>query len=174
VLDCHVLMLPDRDNRLCLESVASERARVHLLDGIPGHIGKGRIKGYSLGDQPFVTYVDDDDMVTPGLLDALHDYLEEHPYTPMLYVKNRAVSTSDPMPEPLSSLNVQERPRNTVIVTDHLCVFRRDRLMPLMGRYRHAARGGDGMVLRAYLRSMSENKTISFVHEPHYFVRRAP
>lgn len=74
MLDVHILV--SRDTRpewvtQCLDSVreaiaaASFPVLLHQVDGVSGHIGAGRAAGYALGNQPYVTYVDDDDYVQP-------------------------------------------------------------------------------------------------------------
>jgi hypothetical protein len=76
MLDCHIIVSADTPRdwvAQCLDSVhaAAECAgypvHVHTVSAVPGHIGRARAAGYAIGDQPYVTSVDDDDYV---LLDA--------------------------------------------------------------------------------------------------------
>ena len=73
-LDVHVAVLPQTPAEWvarCLSSVEAAASRapfpvhVHVVDGVPGHVGKARERGYACGSAPFVTYVDDDDEVLP-------------------------------------------------------------------------------------------------------------
>jgi hypothetical protein len=50
---------------------------VHVLEGIKGHIGQGRAKGYALGNHPYVTCVDDDDYLLPDAFKQMHGYLAQ-------------------------------------------------------------------------------------------------
>lgn len=80
MLDCHIIVSPDTPREWvtqCLDSVhaAADRAgypvAVHVVDGVPGHIGKARSTGYALGTESYVTCVDDDDWVEPDTFACL-------------------------------------------------------------------------------------------------------
>jgi hypothetical protein len=100
MLDVHVLTLNSSRKdwlRECLESIqiAMERCpfavNLHLVQGIEGHIGLGRDKGYALGDHPFVTYVDDDDFVLPDAFRNMRDAIQAKPdviFTPEYVLQN--------------------------------------------------------------------------------------
>lgn len=85
MIDVHVLVMdytPREWVEQCRDSidVAIERAGfpvfAHFIPGIPGHIGKARAAGYSLGSQPYATYVDDDDYMLPDGFRVLKAALE--------------------------------------------------------------------------------------------------
>lgn len=70
MIDLHVLVsadTPERwvDHALDTAMKAATRAPVpvflYVLDGIPGHIGRARAKGYAMGSSPYATFLDDDD-----------------------------------------------------------------------------------------------------------------
>ncbi len=74
MIDVHVIVSSDTRRdwvEQCLESISDAAAQagfpvyVRTVDGVPGHIGCARAAGYALGDQPYVTFVDDDDYVLP-------------------------------------------------------------------------------------------------------------
>ncbi|WP_052689770.1 hypothetical protein [Xanthomonas albilineans] len=84
MLDVHVLTLHDTPREWVQqrrESIAEAVAaagypvHVHEIDGELGHIGRGRARGYALGTQPYVTYIDCDDYVQSGAFAALADAL---------------------------------------------------------------------------------------------------
>lgn len=81
-IDVHVLLLP-KTNPVwwseCLNSLRDEPVNLHLVDGVVGHIGRGRSKGFGLGNAPFVSCVDPDDLVIPGAFAACMEALEAHP-----------------------------------------------------------------------------------------------
>jgi len=62
----------------CLESLASEPCTVHVVEGVEGSVGAGRAKGYALGSHPYVSFVDSDDFVLPGAVDACLEGLAKH------------------------------------------------------------------------------------------------
>ena len=86
MLDVHVLVSNDTRQDWVAQSLASVRDAIsradypielHVLNGVPGHIGKGRAKAYSLGSAPWKTYVDDDDYVLPNAFVDLKKYLDK-------------------------------------------------------------------------------------------------
>lgn len=83
-LDVHVLTMPNTRTEWVAQRRASIAAAVdaagfqvvvHELDGEPGHIGRGRARGYELGAQPYVTYVDCDDYLLQSAFSALAEAL---------------------------------------------------------------------------------------------------
>jgi len=155
MLDVHILQHPEyRGWKVgrCLESCYSDRAHVHLLEGYPGHIGRGRVEGFSRGSQPFVTYVDDDDMVTPGTLDILVTLLEETPEAAMAYVFNKRADEAAQIPPAQSTAEYRiTTKRRFDYFCDHMCVYRRDRLQGLLPEYQRWRRGGDSRIMRKYV-----------------------
>ena len=84
MIDVHIIVMPDRRRdwaEQCLDSVSDAAALAgfpvygHVVEGVPGHIGKARAAGYALGDQPYVTFVDDDDYVLPHAFSQMADAL---------------------------------------------------------------------------------------------------
>lgn len=84
MLDCHIIVSADTRRdwvTQCLDSVhgAADRAgypvAVHVVDGVPGNIGKARTAGYALGTDPYVTCVDDDDYLLPDAFAQMIDVL---------------------------------------------------------------------------------------------------
>lgn len=87
-VDVHVIILdrtPKDWVKQCIESIhAAARFSpfmVHLftVEGVLGHIGVGRAKGYALGNSPYVTYVDDDDYLIPEAFHEMSEALEQEP-----------------------------------------------------------------------------------------------
>lgn len=74
MIDVHVLtysgtVQPWLDQ--CLESLSREpNLTVHVVQGDEGNVGAGRARGYRLGTNPYVSYVDSDDYILPGAIDA--------------------------------------------------------------------------------------------------------
>ena len=62
----------------CLESLAAEPCTVHVVPGVEGNIAAGREIGFGLGDHPFVSFVDSDDYVFPGAMEAMCEALQQH------------------------------------------------------------------------------------------------
>lgn len=87
MLDLHVLLHHKNAewNTQCRSTIAAAVGQapypvaVHYLQGEDGHIGRGRARGYALGQHPYVTYVDHDDYLLPDALEALWPALQEQP-----------------------------------------------------------------------------------------------
>ena len=100
MLDCHVIVSSDTPRAWvtqCLGSVEVAQAQapfpvsLHVVPGVPGHIGRARATGYAQGSYPYVTCVDDDDYLLPHAFAALADALQERPdaiFTRELVVQN--------------------------------------------------------------------------------------
>ena len=123
-LDVHVLTLPGLprewvEQRRASIASAVERAgfavHVHEVEGIDGHLGRSRRKGYAAGTAPYVTHVDHDDWVAPEAFAVLQPYLE---------AGQRAVTTGETLVYPDGSTVEHTKRRH------HLAVYRRDWLWP--------------------------------------------
>lgn len=82
MVDTHVILLPTTDQALwkaCQDSLNAEPVNLHLIDGVDGHIGRGRAEGFKRGTSPYVSCVDPDDLVIPGAFTACLNALEKHP-----------------------------------------------------------------------------------------------
>lgn len=68
-VDIHII----KSNRgyidACLESIKDEPVNIHFLKHVDNEHGKLRMKGFSMGNSPYVSLVDDDDIVIPGIFD---------------------------------------------------------------------------------------------------------
>lgn len=81
-IDVHVLRHPDRPEWMlqqALVSLAVEPVNVHVLDAVVGHVGRARIAGFAQGSAEYVSFVDDDDAVEPGLFARALAVLEDNP-----------------------------------------------------------------------------------------------
>lgn len=85
MIDVHVLACKPApgDLEACVDSllVAIDRSPItvdlHVVNGVDGHIGEGRQHGYSMGRQPWVTYVDQDDTVEPDAFKRIATMLSQ-------------------------------------------------------------------------------------------------
>ena len=60
----------------CLTSLHGEECTVHVVDNKGKTHGQGRADGYALGTHPYVSHVDCDDWVYPGVMAAVIDGLQ--------------------------------------------------------------------------------------------------
>lgn len=85
-IDFHMLTLDRTPRALVDRAVASVEAAIarspipvhfHLLQGVLGHIGEGRAKGYAVGTSPYVVCMDDDDAVEPHAFEVIAPHLTD-------------------------------------------------------------------------------------------------
>lgn len=120
MIDLHVLLFSANYEwqTACLQSIREAVSfspfpvKVRVFEGVPGHIGEGRSRAYSVGIQPYVTYVDDDDYLLP---DAFANMAEAFTDSPS------AVFTSE--------LTLQNGNLSAGLQRHHLAVYRRDQLI---------------------------------------------
>lgn len=110
----------------CLASIRHQPCNLHVVQGVEGDIPAGRAIGFGTGTAPYVTYVDCDDWLLPGALEAVTRHMNDG---------HQAITTRE-------YVSVGER---YVRVRDdhHLFVVRRDCITPHLatyadkGRYAH-------------------------------------
>lgn len=77
--DVHIITGPNETTpqwkEECFASLASEPINIHLLPPVPNHIGQARAKGFRLGTAPYVSFVDSDDRIIPGIFQKCIDIL---------------------------------------------------------------------------------------------------
>lgn len=103
LIDIHVLLLPTTHPawwKECRESLEGEPVNLHLVEGVAGHIGKGRAKGFALGTAPYVSCVDPDDLVVAGAFQACLEALESHPEACGAYTDQLLIDTAGKVIKP--------------------------------------------------------------------------
>ncbi len=102
-IDVHVLLLPSTNQEWwqeCQESMQGEPVNLHLVDGVEGHIGKGRAKGFAEGTAPYVSCVDPDDLVMPGAFSACLEALDANPEACGAYTDELLINAKDKVIKP--------------------------------------------------------------------------
>ena len=70
-VDVHIIEHPHYDRSESRERLMSqlseEPVNVHIVKGHPRHIGRGRYDGFMSGSSALCSYVDDDDLIEPGI-----------------------------------------------------------------------------------------------------------
>lgn len=99
----------------CLRSLERENCTVHVVQGEEGHVGAGRAKAYALGDHEFVGYVDSDDYVLPGVMDACMQALKT--CTSVVTLEHKLWGSA-----------LSGKPQGG----HHLTVYRREQLTPIL------------------------------------------
>lgn len=85
-VDVHILLHPEQPERQKnLKRVERKLLKVpfdvklHKLQGVKDHIGQGRFEGFSMGQEPYVSFVDDDDDVEHKVFRKCIDILDNNP-----------------------------------------------------------------------------------------------
>lgn len=106
MIDVHVLLLPDTNAewfQQCMESMENEdNITVHLTDGIEGDLGGARANGYVQGKGEYVSYVDPDDLIVPGVFAKCEAMLDADPSAAAIFTLSDAITDTG---EPIKSIN---------------------------------------------------------------------
>ncbi|MBN7138680.1 hypothetical protein A7A76_06095 [Lysobacter enzymogenes] len=81
-IDIHMLVLGnERADWLeqAVRSVPTDLCKLHVVDGVPGHIGQARVRAYQLGNAPLVGFIDPDDWFAPGAVEQCLEFLRHRP-----------------------------------------------------------------------------------------------
>lgn len=134
MIDAHILVhdgtKPEWLDR-CLASFEGEPIEPHIVRNGP-NIGAGRATGYALGRHAYVTYVDSDDYLLPGVGDACLLALERH----HAVVTREWVEYEDGRRHP------------TPAVGHSLAVYRRADVQPLLPHLATVVRHGNRLISR--------------------------
>lgn len=88
MVDVHILTMGDNRGawlRECLDSLQSEPVSIHLRPGIPGDTAAARTAAFKAGVNPYVAFVDPDDVIVPGIFAKLVGLLESEPIAVAAY-----------------------------------------------------------------------------------------
>jgi len=93
-IDCHVINSgePEEWKRQCLNSIETAPIVLHEVPGIPGKIGAARHSGFSIGNKPFVSFVDFDDFYNSFAFNSLQKCLENNPSVVLAYTNEAYVN----------------------------------------------------------------------------------
>lgn len=137
MIDVHLITLPDTRRdwlEKCIDSLAGEPIHLHIVDGVRGHIGIGRRRGFQCGDSEFVSFVDPDDWVVPGAFRACFEALVKNESKAMAYTRE-ALALESGFVYSDRSLEHYTRWLGTPSEPDtahHITVFRRDVIAPFL------------------------------------------
>lgn len=95
LIDLHVLMLPhDRGEPRIVQQLRREPVNLFLCPGVPGHIGQARARAFEQGQAPWVAWADPDDLIEPGIFNALLAAAESSPEARMVFAHEWAIDTT--------------------------------------------------------------------------------
>ena len=143
MIDVHILTRPEQNNvwfAECLDSLKDEPVVLHILQGVKDHVGLGRIQGYSQGSCEWVSFVDPDDVVVPGIFNKVLEAIATH--------EGDAVFTQE------MQVNADLEQLYPVRGCDphHLMVFRRSLLMPLLDVLKDFPINGDRYLATEFIK----------------------
>ena len=93
LVDVHMLTMdePEEWRQTCLKSLQTAPIELHILPGIPGGLGQARVNGYTMGNLPYVSFVDPDDIYVPEVYAKLVEKLESCPKAVLAYTNEARV-----------------------------------------------------------------------------------
>ena len=152
-VDLHVLRDPARDrwHDGIFASLSDQPCDVHVIDAIPGNIGRGRVMGFRAGSAPYVSFADDDDIVMPGAVEACVEALERDQgavgaYTDEVWIDEHGGWLKDG-PSVGSEWSLSWH-LSTSFGVHHLLVMRRATVRPLLPLIDGFARSADWALTR--------------------------
>ena len=127
--DTHVLSARGNGRWLgeALASLDGEPTQVHLIEGgFAGSIGAARAYALGLGTAPYVSWLDDDDRLLPGVLAQCIAYLDAHPACVGVYTDRLALTPDGRLTERRSGPWNPRRQLCDANLITHAKVLRRD------------------------------------------------
>lgn len=136
-IDCHVLTNPDLNQAWldeALESLQGQACNVFVLPGYRGDITRGRMEGFQMGTAKYVTFLDDDDTVTPNTMEKVVEEMERGGHSSLFTMEHACKDGQVQAARPFH----------------HLWVARRELLMPLIPQHQDIIQGLDKIALSSY------------------------
>ena len=112
MIDVHVLTYEGTQQEWlaqCLQSLEGHPINVVVIDNTGRSVGEGRARGYAMGLSPFVAYVDSDDYLLPGALDACLLALDTHRAVTTCEYVEYLDGSRHPYPKPGHNISVYRR-----------------------------------------------------------------
>lgn len=114
-IDVHILHTPNENQQWraqCDESLIGHPINTHHIPGIIGDVRQSRRNGFSQGNAPYVSFVDPDDYVEPGVFQRCLDELLAYPSVCGVYtLSNKIIVNADGTESPPELLhNFQQWP----------------------------------------------------------------
>lgn len=132
MIDVHIIKHPTEDRsenfEKLLASLENEPVDVHIVEGVAGNIGAGRAEGFRRGSNPWVSFIDDDDAIAPGVFHAAIKYISENPWLSGFCTREIGVHDgieTPAYPEPRKTYNI-----NNFLRMHHLLVLKRSEVLP--------------------------------------------
>jgi hypothetical protein len=95
LIDVHIIVSENEPwIEECLNSLESEPVNVWFVHRIEGDVRKAREEGFSKGSSEFVSFIDPDDVIVPGIFKQCLDVLHENPDAVGVYTTDELVDVS--------------------------------------------------------------------------------
>ena len=155
MIDVHVLTLPERFGFLteCLQSLEDQSINIHVVGGIKGHIGKGRVLGYSKGESEWVSFVDDDDLAEPQAYQKILNAMSKFPSADAILThESRIDESGHQISRKYKRPNMSEPYlfNGDIARSNHIMVFRRNLIEQFFPVFLNTPSGGDFLVRSLY------------------------
>ena len=130
--DVHVIVNPKyrQYHGECWLSLWLEPITLHYIPATEGHIGIGRYNGFNSGICEFVSFVDDDDYVIPGIFDKCYQALDANPDAIGVVTKEQRLVNGE-LQEP-NQIDLNTHWVSYFKSMHHILMFRRERILPFV------------------------------------------
>ncbi len=131
MIDVHTLAHPTQDRRASTlrlgAQLESEPVAHHVTPGKILQLGAARAEGFSRGVEPYVSFVDDDDEIVPGIFDEILTRFDQEPDLAGVCTEERIVGRDG---EDVLKFRRPYYRRQDFRNVHHLVVYRRDAVLP--------------------------------------------
>lgn len=132
-VDIHIIKSPGFQAHFHAQAqrLAHPRINVHEAPYVAGSVIKARLRGFSLGTAPYVSWVDDDEdqVLDVEWIDAALDLLDSDPTIAAVYPQWQAVAKGSVVHASNASIPLEPH---------HLTIMRRDNVLPMLTAMRDA------------------------------------
>ena len=166
--DVHVIVSENHKeyHEQCFDSLKEEPINLHVIPGTDGHIGIGRYRGFHSGCAEFMSYVDDDDYIIPGIFEKCYAALDENPDAVGVVTKESPLKEGRIIPPVEISMDVPWR--LFVRRMHHLVVYRRSMVMPYVEAMKDQAFRSEYLLL---IELLASGRRFALVDEVGYIWR---
>ncbi len=166
--DVHIIVNSEYEqyHEQCFSSLEEEPINIFKIPATKGHVGIGRWKGFNSGSAEFVSFVDDDDYIIPGIFQKCFDALDANPDA--IGVVSQEYRLKDGELHGPAHIELNQRWVDIAKAIHHITVYRRDRILPYVEKIKDCNTGEMVLLL---LEVLSDGNQFCKVDEPGYVWR---
>lgn len=166
--DVHIIVNPEYEqyHEQCFSSLKEEPINIFKIPATKGHVGIGRWKGFNSGNAEYVSFVDDDDYIIPGIFQKCIDVLDANPDKIGVVSKEYRLLNGELLGP--TDFDMSWRWIDLAKAIHHVVIYRRDMILPYVEKIKDC---NNGEMMYLLLEILSEGHQFCMVDEPGYVWR---